>query len=219
MMLYYTHKRPTQPRKGSGGVSAIYSYMVTILFIDGENFRYKCKNVVKASGKNFDWEKMDISGLIGQVLSGMTLDEKRYYASKIVIHPQSSQKSKQLQEQQRRLKTKSEQAGYQFIISGRVRGQEQNDTNGNLVVVFKEKGVDVRIAVDMVTLACDDKLDTAVLASSDSDLQPAIKEATKRGKEVIYLGFERGVNKGMTFTSSRTILIRDSEVLGNYSGS
>ena len=65
----------------------------------------------------------------------------------------------------------------------------------------------------MITFACDKKLKTAIIASSDSDLQPAIKELEKREIERIYLGFENMPNKGLTFTTNRTILIRNSEVL------
>ena len=73
--------------------------------------------------------------------------------------------------------------------------------------------MDVKIAVDMITLACDKELKTAIIGSSDSDLQPAIQELKKRKIERIYLGFEDNPNKGLTFTTNRTILIRNSEVL------
>lgn len=82
-------------------------------------------------------------------------------------------------------------------------------------LVFREKGVDVRIAVDLVSLACDGKLETAVICSSDSDLQPAIKEIKNRKTEVVYLGFENNPNKGLSFTADRTILLRNSEVLSS----
>lgn len=65
-------------------------------------------------------------------------------------------------------------------------------------------------------MACDKELKTAILCSSDSDLQPAIAELRKRNIEVIYLGFENQPNKGLTFTTNRTILIRNSEVLAAY---
>lgn len=73
--------------------------------------------------------------------------------------------------------------------------------------------MDVRIGVDMIVLACDKKFDSIILGSSDSDLQPAIKEVVKRGVECIYLGFEMKPNKGITYTTTRTLLIRNSEVL------
>ena len=85
--------------------------------------------------------------------------------------------------------------------------------DGKSVLVFKEKGVDVKMAVDMVALSCDKKVSNIILASSDSDLQPAIKEVRDREVDCLYLGFENQPNKGMTFTTNKTILIRDSEVL------
>ena len=84
------------------------------------------------------------------------------------------------------------------------------DKRGHMV--FKEKGVDVRIAVDMVSKSCDREVKEIVLGSSDSDLQPAIKETRNRSVECVYLGFEAMPNKGLTYTTNRTILIRDSEV-------
>jgi len=99
------------------------------------------------------------------------------------------------------------------VLSGRVRGHIEEDSRGKKSLVFKEKGIDVKVAVDMVVAACDGKLKTAIIGSSDSDLQPAIAELRKRNVERIYLGFEMLPNKGLTFTTNRTILIRNSEVL------
>ncbi len=62
-------------------------------------------------------------------------------------------------------------------------------------------------------MACDGKLETTILCSSASDLQPAINEIKNRKTEVVYLGFENNPNKGLAFTANRTILLRNSEVL------
>lgn len=100
-----------------------------------------------------------------------------------------------------------------MILAGRVRGHIEKCIKGHETLTFKEKGVDVKLAVDMITLACNKELETAIIGSSDSDLQPAIRELRKRGVERIYLGFENSPNKGLTFTTNRTILIRNSEVI------
>ena len=65
----------------------------------------------------------------------------------------------------------------------------------------------------MIILACDKKCDSMILGSSDSDLQPAIKEVVKRGLECIYLGFETKPNRGMIYTTTSNILIKNSEIL------
>ncbi|MFH1656362.1 MAG: NYN domain-containing protein [Candidatus Nealsonbacteria bacterium] len=118
----------------------------------------------------------------------------------------------ELIQKQRELKNHLEKQGFEVIYAGRVRGYEESCPKGHKFLTFKEKGVDVRIAVDMITFACDKEIKTAIIASSDSDLQPAIKELKNKGVEQIYLGFEDNPNKGLTFTTNRTILIRNSEI-------
>ncbi|MEK7634039.1 MAG: NYN domain-containing protein, partial [Patescibacteria group bacterium] len=54
---------------------------------------------------------------------------------------------------------------------------------------------------------------TAILCSSDSDLQPAVQEARRRRVEVVYLGFGFQPNKGLTYTTNKTVLFRDYEIL------
>lgn len=189
--------------------------MSQILFIDGENFLKKLEEVFKDNKINVsDWRKFDFNGLFNKVLEGTKIDRRIFYFAKLVAHQDTEKKSKELIEKRRLLKThlESDKQKFEFIIAGRVRGQYE----GRRILVFKEKGVDVRIAVDMVSFACDKKLKTAILASSDSDLQPAIKELRNRKIEVIYLGFENSPNKGITFTTNKTILIRNSEILNFY---
>jgi uncharacterized LabA/DUF88 family protein len=195
--------------------------MSAVLFIDGENFKKKCGEVLFQNGiKNVEFDKFDFSGLFETVLEDIDVESKVFYAAKINKHPQTPAKSLQLIEQQRRLKTYLESNGFDFIISGQVRGYEERDPySKRTILTFKEKGVDVKIAVDLVSGACTGEIKVAILASSDSDLQPAIHEAVKRGVEIIYLGFESSPNKGMTYTTQRTILIRNSEILKFYRGS
>ena len=54
----------------------------------------------------------------------------------------------------------------------------------------REKGIDVKLATDLVVGAVDDRYDTAIIISSDSDLIPAIDWVRKkRRKKVEYIGF------------------------------
>lgn len=189
--------------------------MKTFLLIDGENFKGKAKEVFKNTGKNKPiWHKYNFNGLLDKVLQGIEINKVIFYFAKIKEDPQTREKSKQLIEEQRLLKTHLEKQGFEVILTGRVRGQmEKNGILGEQILIFKEKGVDVKIAVDMVSWACDKKVEQIILGSSDSDLQPAIKEIRERKIQCIYLGFESQPNKGLTFTTNRTILIRNSEVI------
>jgi uncharacterized LabA/DUF88 family protein len=47
-----------------------------------------------------------------------------------------------------------------------------------------QKGVDVRIAIDMLFYGSTDKYDTAILVSGDSDLVPAVEAVKSYGKHV-----------------------------------
>lgn len=147
-------------------------------------------------------------------MQGKEINKVIFYFAKIKEDPQTREKSKQLIEEQRLLKTYLEKQGFEVILAGRVRGQmEEKRFSGKQNLVFKEKGVDVKIAVDMVSWSCDKKVDEIIIGSSDSDLQPAIKEIRERGVSCVYLGFENQPNKGMTFTTNHTILIRNSEII------
>lgn len=63
------------------------------------------------------------------------------------MHQETPKKSSELIRFQRKLRNTLINQGFEFIIAGNVRGQN--------VLVFKAKGVDVKIAVDMVSMSCD----------------------------------------------------------------
>lgn len=172
------------------------------------------RSVFKEAGKAKPvWHEYDFKGLLDKALTNIELNRKVFYFARIKEHIDSKEKSRELIEEQRLLKTHLEQQGFEVVLSGRVRGQMEEGERGKKVLIFKEKGVDVRIAVDMVSIACDKKADEILLGSSDSDLQPAINETKARDMRCVYLGFETQPNKGLSYTTDRTILIRNSEVL------
>ena len=181
------------------------------LFIDGENFLHKIEEIVKKESKGKGLAKainIDLNKLFKKPLKDIAISKKVFYGAKLHYHPDTLKKSKELISSQRKLINNLKKQGYEFIMAGNVRGQKVGGK-----IIFREKGVDVKIGVDLVSLACDGKLKTAILCSSDSDLQPAIAELRKRKVEIIYLGFEISPNKGLIYTCNRTILLRNSEVM------
>jgi len=187
--------------------------MSIVLLIDGENLKGKIKTVFGDTKKGKPiWHEYDFKGLFDKVLNGINISRKVFYFARVKEHEGSKEKSKQLIEEQRLLKTHLELQGFEVILSGRVRGQMELGRDGKSILIFKEKGVDVKIAVDMVSLSCDKKVTEIILGSSDSDLQPAIKEVRDRKVSCIYLGFETQPNKGLSYTTNKTILIRNSEI-------
>jgi uncharacterized LabA/DUF88 family protein len=166
--------------------------------------------------RDFNPLYLDFSSLFSEALTGVPTDQRRFYAAKIRRHPDSLSRSDKLIEEQRALKTKLELSGFEVVIAGSVRGNYVTSGKGKPTLIFREKGVDVRLAVDTVAEACDGNLKTAIICSSDSDVQPAIAQLKKRGISVIYVGFESSQNKGLTYTCDRTILLRNAELAKWY---
>lgn len=182
-----------------------------ILFVDGENLLHKIREILKnktVDKSRTNLAQIDLNQLIANPLKDLKVKRKIFYVSRLHFHSESKEKSLELLKFQRSLHNTLTRQGFEFVFSGNVRAQKVGHK-----IIFREKGVDVQIAVDMVTLSCDKKMTTAILCSSDSDLQPAVKESRMRGVEIIYLGFENSPNKGLSYTTNRTILIRNSEVL------
>ncbi|PIR58950.1 MAG: hypothetical protein COU69_02740 [Candidatus Pacebacteria bacterium CG10_big_fil_rev_8_21_14_0_10_56_10] len=184
----------------------------TILYVDTENLKYYIKKICKKHKKKANIENYVFERLFESALKAIEISTTRFYSAKLRFHKESPKKSQELIQKQRVLKANLEKIGYSFIISGNVRGQKVR-VNGKEKLVFHEKGVDVRIAVDIVAEVCDGIVNKVILCSSDSDLQPAVSEVKKRGIEITYLGFESQPNKGLIYTCDRSILIRDSEIL------
>lgn len=188
--------------------------MQTHLFVDGENFIYKIEDSLKSQGiskSSADIVNLDLNKLLSLALPEYVLEKKNFYSAKLQLVPETIVKSRKLILEQRILKTNLEKQGFEFVLAGKVMPQVVK-IEGKTKTIFKEKGVDVRIAVDLVSLSCDGEIKTAIICSSDSDLQPAIAEARKRGVEIIYLGFENAPNKGLTYTANKTVLFRNSEI-------
>lgn len=189
--------------------------MRTFLLIDSENFKKKIEAVYKEADKpKPDWAKYDFKKLLNNVAKDTPPGKSLFYIAKVKMDARTPDKSKELIECQRQLKTSLVKQGFEVIVAGQVRGHEEQGEKQK-VLIFKEKGVDVKIAVDMVRFACDKLVDQIIIASSDSDLQPAIEEVKKRGVKLIYLGFETNPNKGLIYTTGKAILLRDSEVLNS----
>ena len=182
-----------------------------ILFIDGENFTHKIEQVLhkeKLYTSKIDLYNINLNKLFNNKLKHIKISKKIFYNARLHKYKDTAKKSQKLIRLQRKLRNTLTSQGYEFTITGNVRAQKVEGK-----ILFREKGVDVKIAVDLVTLACDKKLDTAIICSSDSDLQPAISELKKRNVHVVYLGFKEDPNKGLIHTSDETILLKNSEVL------
>jgi len=77
---------------------------------------------------------------------------------------------------------------------------------------YKEKGVDVKLAVDILDMAYQDKYDTAIIVSSDTDLIPGIIRSKELGKKIEYIGFSHRPSFAMQRYSNLTRLLSKIEL-------
>ncbi len=184
--------------------------MKATVFIDGENFQKKLKATLLSQKKQYDetaFPNIRLIDMLKNLLPEYKQLDVRYYVAKLHVYAETKEKSEQLVAAQRSLKSNLEQQGVEFVISGDVRMFPV----GKGEMVFKEKGVDVRMAVDAVSAAADKKIKVAVICSSDSDMQPVVAELKRRKIRVVYLGFQAHPNRGLMYTADETVLIRNHE--------
>lgn len=168
------------------------------VYIDGNNFyKYlKDKEVDFPKGVKFNLSKF-VDFLVG----ARECASKRYYVG-IARNIDKSIKSEQIVRGQQ--KFLAEIANEDFIIK---RGRVMYD-GGRI----REKGTDVKIAIDLVIGAADNFYDTAVLISSDTDLIPAIKYIKYKGKRFEYVGFSHAPSLGMQKHADFSVLLRPQDI-------
>src|SRR3989344_6219180 len=170
------------------------------IYIDGSNFYGYLKNETIGFPKGI---KFDFKGFVNFLVGNeRQCISKRYYTG-VFRNSDGSQKSEQLVYGQQKFFSKLENDGFK-IKRGRIMP---------IGKTYKEKGTDVKIAIDMIIGAVDDIYDTAILVSSDTDLIPAIQYTKYKKKKVEYVGFAHapslGIQKYVDF--SILLLPRDIE--------
>lgn len=84
--------------------------------------------------------------------------------------------------------------------------------------IFREKGVDVNIAVDILVTVYENLADRIILVSSDMDLLPAIKKAKEKGKSVEYIGFSHKPSVAMVANCSISKLLSKEDIVPFVAG-
>ncbi len=133
------------------------------IFIDGSNLYHGMKGLFGRTDLNF-------SAFVDWLISGRKLIRTYYYNSTI-----SAGQDPQRAKDQQRFFASLGQIPYFDVRLGRL------EPRGN---TFVEKGVDIAIAVDMLSMAFINAYDTAILVSSDGDFAKAIRAVCDLGKHV-----------------------------------
>lgn len=143
------------------------------VYIDGSNFYRNLKQIDCAS-MNFKFKEF-----IDRFIGDRKLEGVRYYIGQ-VKKIDGNKESEKLYKHQQILFEKLKKMDF-YIVRGRIR-----ELGGK----FSEKGVDVRIAIDLIEGAYENRYDEAILISSDGDLAPAVEMVARKKKKIEVVGFE-----------------------------
>lgn len=166
--------------------------MRTLVIFDGSNFYHYAKKICPAIHlTNFNYRQL--AGLI----SGHEDCVIQYCVGEIK-REKDNQKSEQMYAGQQSLFYNLEKQGVKVIKGFMLK-------TGS---IYQEKGVDVRIALNILKGALKDEYDECFIISSDTDIIPAIKDAKETGKKVIYIGFENFVSQAMMANCSRHLILK-----------
>lgn len=192
------------------------------VFIDGENMRHRLVQVLLQSGRIHDSEayfKADIRRLVTDVLKQQP-EQINYYTTRIRmpeydVPERLHEKIVQIQEQHRRWIAELTNQGINVVKAGLLKIRESNACYhcGKRTLFLQEKGVDVRMATEMVMAAVHDRAEAVVVMSSDADMIPALEVVRKAGTKVIYLCFDEEENEAIKQVSDQMITYNHSDIL------
>ena len=197
----------------------------TIVYIDGENLIHQVLDVLKEDKLLSDRSELisfDLRGLLVSALEDLgKIDEIRYYGTRLREYHDNAEV---LARSQKKIKWSARWTNLlkaqhiEYIKSGSLKLKDATACQQCKQVnqVFQEKGVDVRIATDLVFEVLSGKVERIILVSSDADLLPALERIRGRGVEIIYLTHESRITRTIARLSDKTRTFTSSQVKKSY---
>ncbi|MDP1689423.1 MAG: NYN domain-containing protein [bacterium] len=172
------------------------------VFIDGNNFYFKLRELSLGLDGKFSLLNFNFREFSKWLVSSNELKEIHYYIGALKRQKNNEKSEKMYANQQK--------------LIGKLQQQKVYISFGQLIQhpdkTFHEKGVDVRLAVEMIRFARQDKYDVAYLLSSDTDLVAAVEEVQLFGKKVQYVGIAKGQSFGLTKAADDIRLLRPEDI-------
>lgn len=160
-----------------------------MIFIDGSNFYYATK-------RSFSKTKVDFEKFCNFLSNNCDLIEIKYYNS-----PLNMEDDEYAYKKQQKFFDYLSDVPLMSIYFGRLEKRPDGKK--------AEKGVDVKLAVDLVVNAYKDNYDIAILVSNDADFIPAIEEIKSLGKPVINVSLPKMKSYHLNKVCSKTIKVND----------
>ena len=173
----------------TGGFSSSKPPLARLMaFIDGGYLREQCLNKIKTDEINYEQLKitleLEFNANCGGKYSGDLI--RIFYYDAIVDHSEPEF----IQQNEKFSKIKNYN-GYEVRLGRLVK------TGGNKNEKFKQKGVDVKLAVDMISKAYQDQYDFALLIAGDNDFLDVVESVKDSGKRVFGLYFREHIAKDL----------------------
>lgn len=197
--------------------------MKKLILIDGENFIHQVVDVLteaKLVNLREDLKRLDVFFILEKVLKEPKSSwQANYYAARvrrINQTPELQQKTASMIAWNAFWAPWLSNQDIKYIKAGNllVRDGKRCSKCGHQALILQEKGVDVRIATDLIRNAR--RGVHLVLVSSDGDLMPAVEEAIRRGAKVTYVCFEAGINWALARNASRRRMIASKQIIEAY---
>jgi len=166
------------------------------LIVDGSNFYHGCERIspgIHLTGFSYrDFfekitgiKKLEIIYCVGEIIQGRDKKSRELYAQQQKLFYNLEKQKIQICK------------GFMLFSNG----------------AYHEKGVDVRIAIEIVRGALKNEFEKCFLVSSDSDLLPAVFEAIKAQKTIVYVGFSDKNSQVLLKNCNRVIEITPKQLL------
>lgn len=166
-----------------------------IVLIDGSNFYFKLKDL-----KLHNLLLFDFSSFVKKLAKNCKIVKCTYYIGK--IRTDGTKKTSKLHADQQKLFEHLKKNKVNYSLGYLLKSDGE----------FREKGVDVNIAVDILVATYENLADRIIIVSSDTDLLPAIKKAKEKGKTVEYVGFSHKVSMAMLANCSESALLKKEDL-------
>jgi hypothetical protein len=189
-----------------------------IIYLDGENVVHQIMDVLRRTGRfqtRDDLLKVNLVELIKQLVGPVEFKVKYYTTTLQLVKTDEDmeKRSAEMISWTAKWVNHLTDQGIEVIKAGKLMARDGITCKncGHREPVFREKGVDVRLAVDLVVDSETDK--TLVIWSSDGDLLPAVEVAKNRGARVKNLAHKDQLNWGLARQAGEWQTYKDGQLI------
>lgn len=199
-----------------------------IVFVDGENFRQNLanelckKHLIQRRDTLF---KYDVVGLLREALMVDDI-EVWYYASEVKM-PRGHEPDPEIVKQMHLIDERAKhwvpmlkEQDVRYIHAGNLKPKTSVPCRvcGSKQEIIQEKGVDVRMALDIFEYCLDPEHEEIAVMSSDVDMCPVYRKAYKHGVKVRYVCFADRMNLALKEACYKTMTISPDNVKHHFEG-